>query len=323
MSERGRRPTPTAAQKLAKFPTPKSVGELQRFLGSINLYCSYIPNLARIAKPLYDLMKKGRSWEWTEQRNDAFRQLRSRLAEEPVLLAFPNWSREFVVETNASSNAGAGVLSQRDPLSGDLSPIDYFSSSLTSSQRNYSGRQLEAWGLIAACRKWRTYLRGSDRVELLTDHNPLRRLRGQKDPRHTFSRWIMDLEEYDYVISYRPGRENVLPDYISRVPGQRIDLDIQNENSFEDNVFNVRNRGRQSDIIRLQKRDPVTRGAIECIGAGEDVTSGQLKKVASHLNLRNGVLYFDQRLVVPKHCSTPWLRRYIAQGTLVRREQHK
>ena len=300
VSERGRRPTPTAAQKLAKFPTPKSVGELQRFLGSINFYRSYIPNLAGIAKPLYDLMKKGRSWEWTEQRDDAFQQLRSRLAEEPVLLAFPNWSREFVVETDASSNAVAGVLSQRDPLSGDLRPIDYFSSSLTSSQRNYSAGQLEAWGLIAACRKWRTYLRGSDKVELLTDHNPLRWLRSQKDPRHTFARWIMELEEYDYVISYRPGRENALPDYLSRVPGQRIDLDIQDENSFEDKVFNVRNRSRQSDIIKLQKRDPVTRGAIECIGAGEDITSGQLKRVASHLNLRDGVLYFDQRLVVPK-----------------------
>ena len=79
----------------------------------------------------------------------------------------------------------AGVLSQRNDIV-DLQPIDFFSSSLSASQRNYSAGQLEAWALIAAVRKWRVYLRPAPKVEIITDHNPLRWLREQRDPRHTY-----------------------------------------------------------------------------------------------------------------------------------------
>ena len=77
------------------------------------------------------------------------------------MLAFPNWERKFTVETDASVNGIAGVLSQKDEHTGHLRPIDYFSSSLSPAQRNYSAGQLEAWVLVAACRKWKVYLRGS------------------------------------------------------------------------------------------------------------------------------------------------------------------
>ena len=65
------------------------------------------------------------------------------------------------------------MLSQRDKSNGQFRPIDYFSSSLSPAQRNYSAGQLEAWALVAACRKWSVHLRGSGKVELITDHNPL------------------------------------------------------------------------------------------------------------------------------------------------------
>ena len=87
---------------------------------------------------------------------------------------------------------------------------------------------------MAACRKWRTYLRGADKVQLMTDHNPLRWMRDQRNPRHTFAQWIMELEKYKYEIIYRPGKENVLPDYLSRIPGQSRTIEGSEAQSFED-----------------------------------------------------------------------------------------
>ena len=186
ISEEGRRPLTSAAEK-SNFPRPTSVKELQRFLGSLNSYRPYIPNLAELAVPLYRLTEKGAIWEWSVDIEGTFRKLRDKLVKEPVTLAFPNWERNFTVETDASVRGIAGVLSQKDKRTGQLRPIDYFSSSLSPAQRNYSAGQLEAWALVAACRKWNVYLRGSEKVELITDHNPLRWLRKQRDPRHTFA----------------------------------------------------------------------------------------------------------------------------------------
>ena len=140
------------------------------------------------------------------------------------MLALPDWGKSFTIEADASSTGIAAVLSQRDRLNGMLHPIDFFSSALSSSQRNYSAGQLEAWALVAATRKWGTYLRATGEVELITDHCPLKWLRNQWDPRRTFARWILELEEYVYHIVHRPGKDNHLPDYLSRAENLLIDV---------------------------------------------------------------------------------------------------
>ena len=92
--------------------------ELQRFLGSLNFYRSYIPGLTCIAEPLYRLTQKRAVWNWTEVCQRAFEELRLKLVKEPVLLAFPEWENEFYIEADASSHGIAAVLSQRDSKSG-------------------------------------------------------------------------------------------------------------------------------------------------------------------------------------------------------------
>ena len=257
-------------------------------------------------------------WDWTQRREEAFRHLRAKLLEEPIVLAFPDWNTEFVVESDASSAEVAAVLSQRETDTGLLCLIDYFSSSLSQAQINYSAGQLETWGLVAACRMWRTYLRGADKVQLMTDHKSLRWMRGQKDPRHTFARWIMEFEEYKYEIIYRPGKENVLPDYLSRIPGINMDMDIQDEGIFEDKIFMVLQDDLRARVIQEKGRNPVTRAAIEQMRCGREIASGQLRRTASHLNLHEGVLYFDTRLVIPKAMQMEILNQVHTAGNFKR-----
>ena len=168
----------------------------------------------------------------------------------PALCIY-NFFSCFVIEADASTRAVAAVLSQRNKHTGQLHPIDFFSSALSSAQRNYSAGQLEAWALVAACRKWRTYLGARGEVELITDHCPLKWLRSQKDPRRTYARWILELEEYSYNIIHRPGRENNLPDYLSRIPTIEIDAEVQNECTFEDKIFTVVSQHEEEPKLNL------------------------------------------------------------------------
>ena len=164
----------SAAHKL--FPRTQGVTELHLFLGSLNFYRSYTPELAHLSVPYTNGDEKG-------------------------------LARFEIVKADASTTAVAAVLSQRNEETGQLHPIDYFSSSLSGAQRNYSAGQLEAWALVSVCRKWQTYLGTSGSVDLITDHCPLKWLRDQKDPRRTFARWILELEEYSYTITHRPVKK--------------------------------------------------------------------------------------------------------------------
>ena len=139
----GRKSLVSAAMKLSKFPMP--VTELQRFLGSVNFYRSYIRNMAQLAASLYELTRKGSKFVWFHLCNEAFDALRKKLIREPIILAFPNWEKNFIIVADASLRALAAVLSQRDGFTGRLLPIDFFSLSLSKTQGNYCACQLVAW----------------------------------------------------------------------------------------------------------------------------------------------------------------------------------
>ena len=89
ISFEGRTPVPEYTQRLRSFPQPKSVAELQRFLGTANYYRCYIENMSGIAEPLYRLLKTGQQWNWDGKCQTAFEELRARLTNEPVTLAHP------------------------------------------------------------------------------------------------------------------------------------------------------------------------------------------------------------------------------------------
>ena len=302
ISSTGRSPTPDYVHKLENFPHPTTVMELQRFLGTVNYYRCYMKDLSGIAEPLYALLRKGKCWRWDERCCEAFELLRSQLVKEHVSLAYPDWRAEFYVEADASNRGVAAVLSQLDTETKKLRPIQFFSSSLSPTQKNYSAGQMEAWALVAACRKWSVYLKGASSVILITDHCPLKWLKSQKDPKHTYARWLMELQELPFRIEYRSGSENQVADYLSRKPGMSFDEDINREEEFERKIFQVASKMEiYPTVVEGQNLDPVIADALAQLGQDEGITTGQLKKVADRLSAVGGVLRFGDRLVVPKH----------------------
>jgi len=93
-----------------KWPTSKCVKDVQKFLGLANYYYQFIEGFASIARPLYDMVKKDKKWEWTERQKKAFKELKERFTKEPVLPA-PDIDKKMRMEVDTSNYVTGGVFS--------------------------------------------------------------------------------------------------------------------------------------------------------------------------------------------------------------------
>ena len=94
------------------WPAPRNIKEVQKFLGLANYYRRFIKNFARIAAPLYMLVRKEQKWKWEKEQKKAFERLKAVFTIEPVL-AIPDINREIRVEADASDYTTRGVLSTK------------------------------------------------------------------------------------------------------------------------------------------------------------------------------------------------------------------
>ena len=317
ISEKGRSPLQNYTKKVQNFSRPETIKELQRYLGLANYYRSYIKDFSLVAEPLYALTRIGSKWCWDERCEQAFDELRHRLLREPVTLRYPRWDREFHIEADACASGVGAVLGQMDEKTGKVRPIEYFSSSLSPSQRNYSAGQLEAWAAIAAIRKWTVYLKGAIGVVLHTDHCPLKWILSQKDPKPTFTRWLMELQGMPLRIETRAGRNNTVADCLSRKPHREIDETVNTEDDFEEKVYYISAReALQKRIEKKQSEDDVISNALAQLQRDGEVSMGQLKRSQDQLKVVNGILLFQDRVVVPQQLRLEVLEAVHAQHHL-------
>lgn len=103
-------PDPSKIEAVMKFPTPKNVKDLKSFLGLAGYYRRFIKNFAKIAKPLNSLFKEGIEFKWEQEQEEAFTTLKHILTSDS-LLQYPDFSKEFVLTTDASKEALGAVLS--------------------------------------------------------------------------------------------------------------------------------------------------------------------------------------------------------------------
>ena len=136
---------PVKVKGVLEWPTPTNLKELRSFLGFLNFYRDFIKDFSRRARPLNDLTCKGRAFIWSQDCDDAFNDLKSACAEEPVLRT-PDWNKQFIMQTDASGYA-LGVVIQQQHEDG-LHPIAFHSRSLLPAERNYDVHDKELAGVI-------------------------------------------------------------------------------------------------------------------------------------------------------------------------------
>ena len=163
---------PVKLKAIHEWPSPKTVKQVQSFLGFGNFYRRFIRDYSTIAKPLTELTKKDKPWEWTPQCEQAFQELKLRFTKEPIL-QIPDPHAPFQLECDASGVATGAVLRQQDP-NGIWHPCAYLSKSFNQAERNYQIYERELLSIIRAFEAWRHFLQGSPHpIEILTDHKNL------------------------------------------------------------------------------------------------------------------------------------------------------
>ena len=193
---------------VANWRRPSTVTEIRSFLGLAGYYRQFIEGFSKFALPMTKLTQKGVKFEWSDECERSFQELKNRLVTAPVL-TIPSGSRGFVVYSDASHQGLGCVLMQHEKV------VAYASRQLKPYERNYPTHDLELAAMIFALKIWRHFLFG-ETYEILTDHKSLKYLFSQKELNMRQRRWIELLKDYDCIIQYHPGKANVVVDALSR-----------------------------------------------------------------------------------------------------------
>lgn len=197
---------------IEKYPVPKNLKELQRFIGFVNFYRKYIPEFSRIALPLYKLCKKDVPYAWNEKAQIAFDTLRHKLMNPPVL-AYPCFDLPFVVISDASNYAAGAILANKDGK--DERPIQFFSRTFNDAQTRYSTVHKELLAAVWGITWFRSFLLGRS-FYLVVDQKSLIYLLNGKYKDTRVHRWAIELMEYDFEVIHREGKSNCA-DALSRI----------------------------------------------------------------------------------------------------------
>ena len=146
-------------QGVIEWPVPKSMKDVQKFLGLANYYRQFVKDFATIVKPLHETTRKDKKWNWGEKQQKVFEELKKRFTTEPVLVT-PDLDREIRVEADASDFATGGVLSMKCEDE-KWRPVAYISKSLNEAERNYEIYNKEMLAIIRCLEAWRHFLEGA------------------------------------------------------------------------------------------------------------------------------------------------------------------
>ena len=195
------------------FPRPKTVRKLRGFLGLCSYYKRFVPNFAKIAAPLYQLLKKDVTFSWDTEKDHSFANLKKLLCTAPVL-THPDFSKEFILTTDAS-NEGVGYVLSQIGDDGNEHPLSYGGRSLRGGEPKYNTTELECLAIVEGLRANHIYL-ANKKFKLLTDHSALQWLRSIKPTNGRLHRWAMCISSYQCDIVHKPGATNKVADALSR-----------------------------------------------------------------------------------------------------------
>lgn len=208
-SERGVEPDDKLIQSVINFPRPKNIKQVQSFHGLANYYRKFIKGFANIAAPLYKVIKKDHEFEWTEDCEQAFEELKKALTSKPVL-QFPDFTKDFTITTDASAIGLGAILEQEGKV------IAYASKTLSETKRGWSATELELKGVVFGCQEFRCYVLGRS-FTVFTDHIALKGEIKLQNANTRIIKLMQKLSEFDLDIQYKKGKENGNADCLSRM----------------------------------------------------------------------------------------------------------
>jgi hypothetical protein len=213
ISESGVAMDPDKIEAIKVRLPPKNIKQIQQFLGICNYYRRFIKDYAKIAEPLTRLLRKEEKFEWNNEQQNSFEELKKKLTEYPILRQ-PEVGKKFLLYTDASGYALGAILSQKD--SDDKEYVcAYASRTLKGAELNYGITEKECLAVVWAIKQFRIYLYGN-KFQVITDHSALSWLMNITDPTGRLARWAIYLQAYEFEIIHRKGNIHSNADTLSR-----------------------------------------------------------------------------------------------------------
>ena len=215
---------PAKREILMKWEQPPTGAGLASFLGLGTYVRDHIRHYAELSSRLEEEKARTHSKSsamvnWTAELIHDFQLLKRAIAEAPFL-AFPDFSKRFVVATDASQSGIGGIIYQPDDDNDTITPTNIIaicSKKLTPTQQRYPVYKKELYGMVYCLRKFHQYIWGRRNVIVYTDHKPLKHILSQQELSVSLQQWLDVILNYDLIIRYRPGILHITPDALSRM----------------------------------------------------------------------------------------------------------
>lgn len=297
IDKRGSRPSNENLVKIAQLRPPKNLKGVRALLGLCSYFRRYIKGFSEIAAPLTDLTKNKGRFKWSTEAQKAFEELKDCLDRAPVLVK-PDFEKEFILSTDASSKAIGGCLSQRDERTGIKLPIAYYSKKLNENQRKYPIYELELLALTENIRAFKHYIYGR-RFKVEIDNKALFQIKSLENPGNRVTRQILKLQEYDIDYVLVKSKDNLIPDFLSR-------QEMENPNANQINLIEVEVPS-LAQITTEQYIDGETKNIIDKVKSNTGLAwseeqyelDGELL-IYNWENTSDGELISKRKIVIPK-----------------------
>ena len=211
-------PIPKKVKAIKNMATPRTIRDVRKFVGMVNYYRDMWVRRSDILSPLTKLCSKNATFKWGKEQQKAFNDMKKILSRE-VLLAYPDFNKEFVIHTDASHTQLGAVISQNNK------PIAFYSRKLNDAQTRYTTTERELLAIVETLKEYRNILLGQ-KIIVHTDH---KNLTYKNFNTERVMRWRLVLEEYGPELQYIKGEKNIVADALSRlnIEDDQVTQDIQ------------------------------------------------------------------------------------------------
>ena len=273
-------------EAINKITAPTSIEEVHQFNGMCSYYRKFISHYSDISKCFNDMTKKGATFNWTKECNAAFRLLKEKLMEDPVLIS-PQVDKDYIIHCDASKYGYSGILQQTRPGTEELPPVAYFSGNFDKTQVKWNIAEKEAYAIYKSV-KFTFYITGA-KTTVFSDHKPLKNFFEGGMNITKLDRWSLELQEFDISLEFIQGKLNTVADVISRLRNEglyhehsnreqkvntKVNLDDRIEEILDiaskplnfEKVFSMNTVISRKELLLCQKRDRFCRKLVRTVG---------------------------------------------------------
>ena len=215
-------------EAINRITTPTSIEEVRQFNGMCSYYRKFISHYSDIGKCFNDMTRKGATFNWTAECDAAFKLLKEKFMENPVLIS-PQVDKDYVIHCNASKYSYSGILQKTRLGTEELALVAYFSGNFDKTQVKWNITEKEAYAIYKSVKKFAFYITGV-RTTVFSDHKPLKNFFEGGMNITKLDRWSLELQEFDISLEFIQGKLNTVADIISHLKNEGL----YKEHSTED-----------------------------------------------------------------------------------------